>query len=119
MIGSGDPFLAAVATCGRQVTGVAHLGRRATAHQRTALQWQDPSCAAAGCPRHTRLQEDHRAPWADTKITLVDLMDRLCEHHHSLKTHHGWALLPGQGKRPFVPPDDPRRTTSRAMAAGP
>ena len=34
--------------------------------------------------------------------------DRLCRHHHGLKTHQGWALVPGRGKRPFVPPDDPR-----------
>ena len=120
MIDSGDPFLAAVATRGRQITGVAHLGRKATAHQRTALQWRDPACAADGCPRHTRLQEDHREPRADTKITLVDLMDRLCEHHHALKTHSGWALLPGHGKRPFVPPDDHRHPArTPAKAAGP
>jgi hypothetical protein len=24
-----------------------------------------------------------------------------------LKTHHGWALVPGTGKRDMVPPDHP------------
>jgi hypothetical protein len=32
----------------------------------------------------------------------------LCDGHHDQKTRDGWALVEGKGKRPFVPPDDPR-----------
>jgi hypothetical protein len=39
---------------------------------------------------------------------VFDLLDRLCSRHHALKTNDGWALIHGTGKRPFVPPDDPR-----------
>ncbi|HEX8771704.1 MAG TPA: hypothetical protein VF711_13135, partial [Acidimicrobiales bacterium] len=108
MIASGDPFLAAVVTDGLTVTGVAHLGRRPTAYQQTALQWRDPTCAAEGCSATARLQNDHRQDWADTHLTQVDTLDRLCPFDHRLKTRDGWSLVDGVGKRAFVPPTDPR-----------
>ncbi|HYA44107.1 MAG TPA: hypothetical protein VED59_00755 [Acidimicrobiales bacterium] len=40
--------------------------------------------------------------------TLLELLDRLCCEHYWLKTHQGWALVPGRGTRAFVAPDDPR-----------
>jgi hypothetical protein len=87
---------------------VAHLGRQPTAHQRSALEWLYPACAARGCAAQAHLQRDHRIDWADTHFTMLDLLDVLCAHHHRLKTIHGWALVPGTGKRPFVAPSDPR-----------
>jgi hypothetical protein len=45
--------------------------------------------------------------WATTGLTVFDLLDRLCTHHHDLKSLDGWALVPGSGKRALVPPDDP------------
>ena len=59
-----------------------------------------------GCGVVSRLEIDHRVDWATSH--LVDLLDRMCDHHHWLKTLDGWALVPGRGKRAFVPPDDPR-----------
>jgi hypothetical protein len=109
----------AVVTKGRQVCGVAHLGRKPTAAQQTALEWINPTCAVEGCPHTARLERDHRAPWAHTNITLLDLMDRLCAHHHRLKTHQNWALVDGHGKRPFVPPADPRHPDRPESRAGP
>ena len=108
MIRTGDPFLVAVATKGKEVLGVAHLGRRPTAHQQSALEWLYPTCAAEGCSALGRLQMDHRIDWAQSHVTVFDLLDRLCAHHHGLKTHEGWALVEGRGKRAFVAPDDPR-----------
>ena len=115
MIDTGDPFLKAVVTKGKDVIGVAHLGRRPTAHQQTALDWLFPTCGAEGCgTRAGFLQTDHREDWAATHVTMFDLLDRLCPHHHRMKTHQGWALVEGRGKRPFVaagrpPPPRPRR----------
>ena len=43
-----------------------------------------------------------------THITMLELLDRLCRYHHTLKTTKGWALVEGSGKRDFVPPEDPR-----------
>jgi hypothetical protein len=108
LLDTQDPFLAAVVTKGQAVAGVAHLGRRPTAHQQTALEWLYPSCGAEGCTSLRRLQIDHAVEWSTTHLTILDLLDGLCEHHHWLKTHQGWALVHGRGKRPFVPPHDPR-----------
>lgn len=108
MTDCGDAFLAAVVTKGVDVATVAHLGRRPTAHQLTALRWRSPTCSADGCNATHRLENDHRIDWADSKVTLLGLLDPLCEHHHDLKTYRGWALVAGGGKRPMVPPGDPR-----------
>jgi hypothetical protein len=108
LLDTGDPFLAAVVTRGEAVVGVAHLGRRPRAVQHTALEWLYPTCAAEGCGATARLEVDHRVEWARSHLTVFDLLDRLCPHHHDRKTLDGWALVPGRGKRAFVPPDDPR-----------
>jgi len=108
MMDTGDPFLAAIVTKGKEVLGVAHLGRKFTAHQQSALEWLYPTCAVEGCNAVAFLENDHREDWAKTHITLLDLADRPCGHHHDLKTREGWAFVEGTGKRPFVPPDDPR-----------
>ncbi len=108
LLDTADPFLAAVVTKGEQVVGVAHLGRRPTAHQQTALEWLYPTCAVEGCSAGTWLENDHRVDWASSHTTVLDLLDRLCSHHHDLKSLDGWALVDGRGKRPFVAPDDPR-----------
>ena len=108
MIDTDDPFLTAVATRGQEVVGVAHLGRRPNARQQTALQWLYPSCANEACSARARLDYDHRLDWASTHFTVLDLLDRLCGHCHALKTRQNWSLVEGRGKRPLVPPDDPR-----------
>ncbi len=108
ILATGDPFLSVVVTKGVDVVNVAHLNRQPTAHQRTALDWLNPACTVVGCATTALLQIDHRADWANTKITLLALLDRYCTHHHNLKTHQRWGLVPGRGKRAFVPPDDPR-----------
>jgi hypothetical protein len=108
LIETEDPFLAAIVTKGKDVVGVAHLGRRATAHQQSALEWLYPTCAAEGCNSLAFLENDHREDWAHTHTTVFELLDRFCPHHHDLKTNENWALVEGRGKRAFVPPDDPR-----------
>jgi hypothetical protein len=117
LLANDDPFVAAILTKGKEVVGVAHLGRRPTAYQRSALQWLYPSCAAAGCAEQMHLENDHREDWAKTHFTAFDLMDRFCRFHHWLKTNEGWALVEGRGKRDFVPPDDPRHPRHKRRAA--
>ncbi|MDP9074255.1 MAG: hypothetical protein M3N98_08800 [Actinomycetota bacterium] len=60
------------------------------------------------CSANAHLRIDHRTDWAKTHFTMLDWLDRLCIHHHNRKTRDNWALVDGIGKRPFVPPDDPR-----------
>jgi len=118
LLDTGDPFLAAVVTKGEAVVGVAHLGRRPRAHQQSALEWLYPTCAVEGCNSLAFLENDHREDWARTKITLLELLDRLCPHHHDLKTTEGWALVEGRGKRAFVPPDDPKHPRRKKKREG-
>jgi Domain of unknown function (DUF222) len=108
LIATGDPFVAAILTKGEQLVGVAHLGRKPTAHQESALEWLYPTCAARGCSDRGRLERDHEIDWSKTHFTMLDHLDLLCHHHHYQKTTHNWALVPGTGKRDFVPPDDSR-----------
>jgi hypothetical protein len=84
-----------------------HLGRGPTAAQRIALLWSSPKCSNEACSG-TFTQIDHRTPWVATKQTVLAQLDPLCTHDHRLKTHHGWSLVDGVGRRAFVPPDDPR-----------
>jgi hypothetical protein len=119
ILAEGDPFLAAVVTDGVTVTGVAHLGRRFNAHQQTALEFAYPTCAREGCWATARLENDHRDPFALTHVTTTDSADRLCQREHDLKTNHGWSLVEGSGKRPFVPPWDPRHPKNVPRVAPP
>src|SRR5437763_857032 len=107
LIESGDIFLAAVVTQGSEVASAVHFSRKARSMQRTALEWLDPECPVEGCNQSSGLEIDHREDWADTKITLVSLLDRPCPYHHRLKTRYGWALVAGRGKRKMVPPGHP------------
>jgi hypothetical protein len=117
LLDTQNPFLAAVVTRGVAVVGVAHLGRRPTVHQQSALEWLYPSCAVEGCAAATWLENDHRADWAKTHFTVLDLLDRLCTHHHDRKSLDGWGLVAGRGKRAFVPPEDPRHPRHAPRAA--
>lgn len=119
MIASGNGFLAAVVTKGVDVVNVAHLGRNATAYQQTALEWLSPSCTTLGCNATVRLENDHRVPWAESKVTLLSNLDRRCSHCHDLTTYQGWAYVEGRGKRPLVPPDDPRHPRHQEQAPAP
>ncbi|MDP8976932.1 MAG: hypothetical protein M3N28_11315 [Actinomycetota bacterium] len=53
---------------------MAHLGRRPTAHQLSALEWLHPSYAAEGCSSLGRLEVDHRLDWAQSHVTMFDLL---------------------------------------------
>ena len=103
----GHAVLKLVITRGIDVCNVTHLGRGPTAAQRIALAWTSPGCTVEGCAR-TRVEYDHRLDWKDTRHTRLDELDPLCAYHHDLRTRLRWALVPGHGKRPLVPPDDPR-----------
>lgn len=108
----GDATLKLVITRGVDVLNVTSLGRGPTAAMRYAMAWSSPTCIAEGCSR-TIVEYDHRtgAEFATTHHTRLDEIDKLCTPHHDLHTHHGWALVAGTGKRPMVPPGDPRHPT--------
>lgn len=84
-----------------------HLGRQPTIAQKVALLWSQPGCSVVGCP-HTFTQIDHRTEWRKQNLTDLMNLDRLCVHHHRLKTTQNYQLVPGTGDRAFVPPTDSR-----------
>jgi hypothetical protein len=108
LLATRQPIVAAVLTKGQDVVNVVHLGRRPTARQRTALEWLYPECEVEGCHSSVFLEWDHTEDWAKTHRTLLGSLSGKCPHHHGLKTNAGWDLARGAGKRPMVPPDDPR-----------
>jgi hypothetical protein len=108
----GEGVLKLVVTKGEDVVNVTHLGRGPKVAQKIALLWQSPCCSVEGCTR-TRLEFDHREPWAKTKHTKLGELDGLCAFHHALKHRDGWSLVDGTGKRPMVPPDHPDHPKNR------
>jgi Domain of unknown function (DUF222) len=119
LLDTKHPFLAAVLTKGRDVVNVVHFGRRPTAHQQTALQWLYPECEVEGCHNSVFLEWDHTEDWAKTHRTLLECLSGKCPFHHDLKTTQGWDLVVGTGKRPMVPPDDPRHPRHAQQANAP
>lgn len=93
-----------VVTNGVDAFNVTHLGRRASARQQVVLDLLNIGCTRHGCNATTHLQVDHRVDWAKIKVTELANLDWLCAHDHRLKTHDGWQLEPGTGKRPMLPP---------------
>jgi hypothetical protein len=103
----GESILKLVIARGVDVVNVTHLGRGPTVGQEVALLFRQPLCTVEGCYR-SRVEYDHTRDWRFTHHTRVDELAPKCSYHHAQKTVHGWALVDGTGKRPMVPPDDPR-----------
>lgn len=103
---SGRVFLAAVLTKGKDVLQVVHFGRKPTEFQITALEWLNPRCVVEGCDA-TFVDWDHNEDWCLTHRTELSNIEAMCPPDHRLKSGHGWKLVEGRGRRPFVPPDHP------------
>jgi hypothetical protein len=114
----GEAILKLVITKGIDVVNVTHLGRGPSAAQRVALLWSSPWCTNLTCSHSLQIQHDHRTPWTEVHETTLDNIDRLCGPCHKRKTHDGWALVDGKGRRPLVPPDDPRHPKRAAPPRG-
>ena len=108
----GESIMQLVLTNGEAVIDVVNLGRKPTVAQMIAKLFADACCTAQGCDRAVRLEFDHRTDWARVKVTELANLDLLCDHHHDLKTLEKWALVPGSGRRPMVPPTDRRHPNS-------
>ena len=106
LIASGDVFLAAVIKHMKQVIGVTHFGRKPTAFEVTALEFMNPRCVVEGCDT-TYLEHDHEEDWYLTKQTSLAGIEPMCPPDHKLKTHNGYRLVKGTGRRALVPPGQP------------
>jgi hypothetical protein len=102
----GDAFGAAIVTNGVDVFTVAHLGRSATAFQRSALEARGYRCEVPGCGSTTALEIDHIDDWHLSFRTKLDQLCWLCGGHHHDKTHRGWRLEGPPGDRRWLPPGE-------------
>jgi hypothetical protein len=101
----GDAFLKIVIRDGVDIRTVVHLGRHATAHQRTAILARDGGrCVRPTCDRTIR-QIDHITPWTDTKQTTLDQLAGLCIPDHRLKSHHSHTYHHGPTGWEWTTPD--------------
>jgi hypothetical protein len=106
-----------IVTNGHDVFNVTNVSRRANAHQQIVLDWIGGQCSRRGCGATRHLQVDHRIDWAATHVTQLKALDWLCPRCHALKTHRGWALVAGRGRRRMVPPDHPEHPAHSPPAA--
>jgi hypothetical protein len=83
---SSDVFLKALITDGTDVRSVSHLGRTIPARLRTALEELQPECVIAGCHIDRHLEIDHDVGIEDQGPTALWNLNRLCHHHHFVKT---------------------------------
>jgi hypothetical protein len=100
-----DAFLAAVVTDGIDVYNVAHLGRKPTAHQRTALEARGKQCEVAGCGSTMSLEIHHMNQWAKTYKTSLRSLAWVCKHDHDQITYDGFELAGPPGDRMWISPD--------------
>jgi hypothetical protein len=111
----GESTLHLVLTKGVDVMNVTYLGRGVNAAQKVALDWSQCLCSNSRCTGNW-LQDDHRDDYAGNRVTELRNIDRLCPSCHRLKTYKGWRLVEGTGRRPLVPPTDPRHPNTKARS---
>jgi len=81
-----DAFFKALITDGTDVLAISHLSRTIPVRMRTALEELYPECVVAGCHVDRHLQIDHNVPVEERGPTALWNLNRVCNHHHALKT---------------------------------
>ncbi|MCZ4581034.1 DUF222 domain-containing protein [Gordonia amicalis] len=76
------------------------------AHLRKAIILRDESCIKCGAP-HSHTQVHHIEHWSDDGDTDLDNGCLLCQRCHTQVHHHGWEILMGFDRHPWlIPPAD-------------
>ena len=102
---SADAFLKALITDGTDVHAVSHPGRTRPARLVTALEELQPECVIAGCHVDRHLEIDHNVPVALGGRTELANLNRLCHHHHGLKTQRDLRVVGEGSQKRLVPAD--------------
>jgi hypothetical protein len=100
-----DAFLKTLITDGTDVYAVSHRGRDIPARVRTALYELQPECVIAGCHVDRHLQIDHNDPYGRGGPTELANLNRVCHHHHDLKTRYDLRIV-GEGLQKRLVPTD-------------
>ena len=93
---SADALLRSLITDGTAVLAVSNPGRTVPARLRVALEELQPECVIAGCHVDRHLEIDHNVPVTQGGRTELANLNRLCHHHHDLKTRKSLRLV-GEG----------------------
>lgn len=99
---SSDAIVKALVTDGIDITRVVSLGRSVPAALATGLGVRDPVCVIEGCEVDRHLEIDHNVPYAQGGPTSYENNDRVCGHHHALKTRHDLRRLGPRGRQRLV-----------------
>ena len=92
-------------------TSVAHLGRQATARQRTALEARGYECEVPDCRSTHLLEIDHVRDWAFSRRTQLEHLAWLCPEHHRQKSRFGHVLSGPPDRRAWHRPDGSTRSS--------
>lgn len=87
---------------GNDIRSVVHLGRQATAHQRTALHARGYECEVPTCRASHLLEIDHVVDWAFSRHTRLDELAWFCGSHHGEKTNGTRRLAGPPGQRRWL-----------------
>ena len=110
-----DPMLKVLLMKGTEVVAASTATRVVRLNLREALMERDRVCVVPGCGISKGLEFDHLVPFAEGGPTSIDNLQRLCKHHHRLKTtgrakltrwetpdgpQFGWLPLTAEGSEP-------------------
>ena len=81
-----DPILTVLRTKGTEVLAASTSTRVIRRSLRQAIEQRDRVCVVPGCGIASGLEIDHLVPFAKGGPTSIENLQRLCKHHHRLKT---------------------------------
>jgi hypothetical protein len=81
-----DPILTVLRTKGTEVVAASTSTRVIRRSLRQAIEQRDRVCVVPGCGIASGLEIDHLVPFAQGGPTSIENLQRLCKHHHRLKT---------------------------------
>ena len=108
---ANDAIFKALITDGTDIRSISHLSRVIPVRLRTGVEELQPECVIGGCHVSRHLEIDHNIPVEEQGPTALWNLNRLCHHHHRVKTTQKMRLA-GEGLNKHLiagprPPPDP------------
>ncbi len=104
----GSAFVKILVKEGVDVASVCHVGRDVPAHVQSALEERDPACVVPQCEVAHGLENHHWiSDFVKSHTTSLDILARVCSHHHDQITYEGYRLVGGPGRWKLLPPPEP------------
>lgn len=126
-----DAFLTILRTTGTTITDASTMTRVVRQSLKRAVVERDRVCVVPTCGIAHGLEIDHLIPFAQGGPTSVDNLQRLCKHHHRLKTagkakltrwetpqgpQFGWLPLTAEGCEPAGHADRTGESTTERVS---